>query len=358
MIAVATGQFIWHEVALSFLWMGIGGAGIGILIGIFFMKMHRLLPTDANIDIVLTVVTPFLMYLVAEELHASGVLAVVCGGLLLYNRSHSFLATSSRLGTLNVWSSLVFLLNGIVFMMIGLDLPQIVSGLETDLFTAFGYGVLITVILVITRIVAAYGAVFTTMIMRNFITVADRQNPGWKVPALIGWTGMRGVVSLAAALSIPLTLHDGTPFPHRNLILFITFVVILLTLLVQGLTLPFLITKFKIQDPDFTRSEKEIDNEIRNELAKIGVKRIQDTHFEKLEKFPAIKDQLQIWENRVNSSEVILNFPEYREVYLDIINHQREWLISKNREELLLDEEIVRKHLKMLDLQEEKLGMH
>nr|WP_314545295.1 Na+/H+ antiporter [uncultured Empedobacter sp.] len=358
MIAVATGQFIWHEAALSFLWMCIGGAGIGILIGIFFMKMHRLLPTDANIDIVLTVVTPFLMYLVAEELHASGVLAVVCGGLLLYNRSHSFLATSSRLGTLNVWSSLVFLLNGIVFMMIGLDLPQIVSGLETDLFTAFGYGVLITVILVITRIVAAYGAVFTTMIMRNFITVADRQNPGWKVPALIGWTGMRGVVSLAAALSIPLTLHDGTPFPHRNLILFITFVVILLTLLVQGLTLPFLITKFKIQDPDFTRSEKEIDNEIRNELAKIGVKRIQDTHFEKLEKFPTIKDQLQIWENRVNSSEVILNFPEYREVYLDIINHQREWLISKNREELLLDEEIVRKHLKMLDLQEEKLGMH
>ena len=164
--------------------------------------------------------------------------------------------------------------------------------------------------------------------------------------------------SLAAALSIPLTLHDGTPFPHRNLILFISFVVILLTLVVQGLTLPFLIKKFKIQDPDFTRSEKEIDYEIRNELAKIGVKRIRDNYFEKLEKFPALQDQLQAWENRVNSSEVILNFPEYREIYLDIINQQREWLISKNREEILLDEEIVRKHLKMLDLEEEKLGMH
>ena len=81
-------------------------------------------------------------------------------------------------------------------------------------------------------------------------------------------------------------------------------------------------------------------------------------YFEKLEKFPALQDQLQAWENRVNSSEVILNFPEYREIYLDIINQQREWLISKNREEILLDEEIVRKHLKMLDLQEEKLGMH
>ena len=129
-------------------------------------------------------------------------------------------------------------------------------------------------------------------------------------------------------------------------------------LVIQGLTLPFLIKKFKIQDPDFTRSEKEIDYEIRNELAKIGVKRIRDTHFEKLEKFPALQDQLQTWENLVNSSEVIVNFPEYREIYLDIINQQREWLISKNREEILLDEEIIRKHLKMLDLQEEKLGMH
>ncbi len=180
MIAVATGQFIWQEAAISFVWMCIGGAGIGILIGIVFMKMHRFLPTDANIDIILTLVAPFFMYLSAEEVHASGVLAVVSGGLYLSNRSHSFLATSSRLAGLNVWESLVFLLNGIVFMMIGLDLPQIVSGLETDIYTAIGYGILITLILIISRIVAAYGAVVTTMIMRNFIQLPMSKIPDGK----------------------------------------------------------------------------------------------------------------------------------------------------------------------------------
>ncbi len=168
---------------------------------------------------------------------------------------------------------------------------------------------------------------------------------------------MRGVVSLAAALSIPLTLQDGSPFPHRNLILFITFVVILLTLVVQGLTLPYLIKRFNLQDPDFTRSEKEIDYEIQNDLAKNGVQRIRSHHLEKLKKFPALQDQLNIWENRVNSSEVIIDFPHYREIYLDIIESQRNWLIDKNRQELLLDEEIIRKHLRMLDLKEGKLRM-
>lgn len=189
MIAVATGQFVWQEASLSFLWMCIGGAGIGVLIGIVFMKMHRFLPTDANIDTILSLVAPFFMYLAAEEVHASGVLAVVSGGLYLSNRSHSFLGSSSRLAGVNVWESLVFLLNGIVFMMIGLDLPQIVSGLETDISTAIGYGVLVTLIL----IVAAFGAVITTLVMRNFINVADGNYPGWRSPVLIGWTGMRGV---------------------------------------------------------------------------------------------------------------------------------------------------------------------
>ena len=357
-IAVTTGQFIWQEASLSFLWMCIGGVGIGVLIGIIFMKMHKILPTDANIDIVLSLVAPFMMYLVAEEVHASGVLSVVSGGLYLSNRSHSFLNSSSRIAGLNVWESFVFLLNGIVFMMIGLDLPQIVSGLgNTNISTAIGYGVLVTIILVITRIIAAYGAVITTLVMRNFITVADSSNPGWKGPVLIGWTGMRGVVSLAAALSIPMTLSDGTPFPQRNLILFITFVVILLTLVVQGLTLPFMIKKFNVEDPDFIRPEKEIDYEIRNELAKVAVNRLKSNHAEKISQYPSLQDLLQNMESRINSSEIIINYPEYKRIYTDVLDEQRQWLIDKNREELLLDEEIIRKHLKLIDLQEEKLRL-
>ncbi|CEJ70446.1 Sodium, potassium, lithium and rubidium/H(+) antiporter [Chryseobacterium oranimense G311] len=358
MIAAATGQFVWHEAAGSFVWMCVGGVGIGLLIAYIFLKMHKILPTDSNTDILLTFIAPFSMYLAAEQLHASGILAVVSGGLFLSYRSHDFLSSASRIRTVTVWESLCFLLNGIVFMLIGLDLPEIVSGLgDTDIYTAIGYGVAVTAVLIIVRIFAGYAAVVTTLIMRNFITVADAQSPGWKTPMIIGWTGMRGVVSLAAALSIPLTLDDGTPFPQRNLILFITFLVILLTLLVQGLTLPFLLKKFPPIDRDFVRSEKEIDYDIQNSLAQVAVDKIRKDYAHKIESFPALKDQLEKYEKQLSSSEIIINFTEYRNIYIDILETQRIWLINKNREELLLDEEIIRKHLRLLDLQEERLNM-
>ena len=356
MIAVATGQFVWHEAALSFVWMCIGGVGIGVLIGLIFIQMHKYLPTDTNMDVILSLIAPFIMYLAAEEVHASGVLAVVSGGLFLSVRNQIFLTSSSRLQGLQVWENLSFIMNGLVFMMIGLDLPQIVAGLDVPLSEAILYGVLITLVLVVIRIIAAYSAVITTLIMRNFITVADAQNPGWQGPLMIGWTGMRGVVSLAAALSIPVALQDGTPFPHRNLILFITFVVILLTLVVQGLTLPVLLNKITIEDRDFTRPEKEIDNELHNELAQIAADKIRNAYHHKLLKFPALEEQLQQYERRANSSEIILNFDEFKDIYHDILETQRQWLIAKNREELLLNEDLVKKHLRRLDLEEERIG--
>lgn len=358
MLAAATGQFVWQDAATDFVWMCIGGVGIGIAIAYLFLKMHKILPTDSNTDVLLTFIAPFSMYLAAEEFHASGVLAVVTGGLFLSYRSHDFLSSASRIRTVTVWESFCFLLNGIVFMLIGLDLSEIVAGLgDTDIYTATGYGVAVTLVLVIVRVLAGYGAVITTLIMRNFITVADSESPGWKAPLVIGWTGMRGVVSLAAALSIPHTLDDGSPFPQRNLILYITFVVILLTLLVQGLTLPFLLKKFPPEDRDFVRSEKEIDYEIQNELAQVAIDKIRNDYSHKIESFPALKDQLQFYENRLSSSEIIINYNEYRNIYIDILETQRLWLIAKNREELLLDEEIIRKHLRLLDLQEEKMNM-
>jgi CPA1 family monovalent cation:H+ antiporter len=160
MIAAATGQFVWHEAAGSFVWMCFGGLGIGVAIAYVFMKMHKMLPTDSNIDILLTFIAPFSMYLAAEQLHASGVLAVVTGGLFLSYRSHDFLSSASRIRTVTVWESFCFLLNGIVFMLIGLDLPEIVSGLgDTDISTAIGYGIAVTLVLIIVRILAGYGSV-------------------------------------------------------------------------------------------------------------------------------------------------------------------------------------------------------
>ncbi len=359
MIAVATGQFILADAALSFSWMLIGGVGIGLAVGWVFMKVHKYLPTDANMDIVLTIVTPYVMYIVAEEVHSSGVLAVVSGGLLLSNNVHRFLRSSSRLRGVNVWESLVFVLNGLVFLLIGLDLPEITEGLRVEgvnISSAIGYGVLITLVLIAGRILSAYGAVIATLIARNFIEVADRRNPGYKVPFVLGWTGMRGVVSLAAALSVPVQLADGTAFPQRNFILFITFVVILLTLVIQGLTLPYLIRKMDIfYYDDDSLTEEEADHLVRKELAEHSLKHLHTNYKDVLDDHPAIQKMARTWEDhRIMADDVVMAH-ESREVYLDILNQQREWLLTKNKEDHTFDEDIIKKHLTHIDLEEEKM---
>ncbi|MXN90380.1 Na+/H+ antiporter [Flavobacterium sp. Sd200] len=359
LIAVATGQFVWHEAAASFVWMVVGGAGIGVAIGWLIMKIHKYLPTNANIDIILTLITPYVMYIAAEEVHSSGVLAVVSGGLLLSNKRLWFLSSTVRLKSVNVWESLCFLLNGLVFMLIGLDLPEITAGLGTvSVSTAIGYGLLITLVLVVARMLSTYAAVVITLIARNYITVADTRSPGFKAPVLLGWAGMRGVVSLAAALSIPVQLADGTDFPQRNLILFITFVVILTTLLVQGLTLPWLISKIDMPDPDFVKPEEEVYNAIRVHLARHGLKSLKENYGSKLENETVLQQIALKWESAcdMDENENMAFSEENKAIYLDVLNKQREWLLNKNNS-TEIDEEIIRRHLLYLDLEEERLTL-
>lgn len=358
LIAVATGQFIWHEAALSFTWMLLGGTGIGLLVGFIIMKLHKYLPTDANTDIVLTLLTPYIMYIAAEEVHSSGVLAVVSGGLLLSNKRLAFLGSASRLRGVNVWESLCFILNGLVFMLIGLDLPEITTGLEdTGIPTAIGYGLLITLVLIVARMLSTYAAVVITLIARNYITVADTRSPGFRAPVILGWAGMRGVVSLAAALSIPVHLADDTAFPQRDLILFITFIVILTTLLLQGLTLPWLINKIGMPDPDFVQPEEEVYNNIRKQLAQYALKNLKANYGKELQDQPVLQQIAGKWESACFSNDETVVFTESNKtIYLEMLELQRKWLVDKNRD-VAIDEEIIRRHLLYLDLEEEKLGL-
>ncbi|RYY61316.1 MAG: Na+/H+ antiporter [Chitinophagaceae bacterium] len=356
LIAVATGQFIWSDALMSFGWMLVGGTGIGLLVGWVFMKAHKRLPTDVNMDIVFTIIAPYVMYIAAEEVHASGILAVVGGGLFLSTRRHQFLNSTARLQSVNVWQSLVFVLNGIVFLLIGLELPEITAGLEgVALSTAVFYGLLVTGVLIITRIISAYGAVVVTLIARNFITVADTRNPGAKVPLILGWTGMRGVVSLAAALSIPVKMADGTDFPQRNLILFITFIAILTTLVLQGLTLPLLIRWLGIPENDDYKPEAELDFRIRKGMAQQSIQYLNKNYAENIAQYPVLKELVHRWE-RFNDEESARPMPpEAKKIYLDLLEFQRKYLISKNHDYANVDEDVIRKHLRQVDIEEEKL---
>jgi len=358
LIAVATGQFVWFQATLTFLWMIVGGVGIGLAVGWVFMKGHRLLPTDENMDFVLTLVAPYVMYIAAEELHSSGVLAVVSGGLFQSVKRYSFLRSSSRLRGANVWQSLVFVLNGLVFLLIGLDMPEIVAGLRTEgisFSSAIGYGLLITAVLIVVRFIASFGAVVVTMIVRNFASVAD-PNPGFKAPIILGWTGMRGVVSLAAALSIPMYLGDGMPFPHRNFILFITFVVITTTLLLQGLTLPLVIRKVNFTGFNDHIPDQEADHLLKRGMAQQALDYLNTLDGGKQNHHASLRYFVNKWEEKSTGSDEALDMPAHsKALYVEVLDHQRKWLLNQNAEQRQIDEEVIRKYLRQLDIEEERL---
>ncbi|RYG32483.1 MAG: Na+/H+ antiporter, partial [Chitinophagaceae bacterium] len=259
--AVASGYFSLSQATTDFFLSTILGIGIGISIAAIIYLIHRYLPTTASIDAAFTIISPYLMYLGAEQLQYSGVMAVVSGGLFLSHRSNEIFSDGqSRLQSTNVWATLTVVLNALVFILIGLQLPVIVSGLEGySLREATVCGLLISLLVIIIRLAWIYPATF---IPRWLFTDIRKKEPapGWKSPMIIGWAGMRGIVSLAAALSLPITIAANVSFPGRNLIIFITFIVILVTLVFQGLTLPFLIRYIKINeiDPTVPETQQEV----------------------------------------------------------------------------------------------------
>lgn len=239
--AVLTGSFSLQEATGQFFIV----AGMGVVIGLvgahIMYVIHRFLPTTPAIDAALTVMTPYILFLAAEHFHYSGVMAVVSGGLFISYRSHEvFQNGNTRLNMLGVWTTMIFVMNALVFILIGLSLPEIVAGLGAySISDGIIYGLVISAIVIALRFLWVYPNLHFP---RWFLPKERKEpSPGWKLPMVMSWAGMRGVVSLATALSIPMMMNDGTVFPYRNLIVFVTFIVIFVTLVFQGLTLPFLI---------------------------------------------------------------------------------------------------------------------
>ena len=359
LLAIGTGQFIWHEAALSFVWMIIGGAGIGLIAAWLFVQAHKRLPTEPSSDIALTLIEPYFMYWIAEQLHCSGVLAVVCGGLYLSAKRLVFLNSASRIRGFSFWESFIFILNGIVFLIIGLELPEIVDGLHQEgisLNTAIGYGVLVTAVLILSRIISSYTAMISTMIFRPSVAPGRRSlRNRLLLPLMLGWTGMRGVVSLAAALAIPITLSDGTPFPHRNLILFITFVAILLTLLVQGLTLPYLIKRWRLFDHFINEeSERETRNEMKRGLKQHVYEFLKKKQETELKDHAGMELFMRHWEEKSKAADDSWMNAKTKTIFIEMLEVQREYLTEFNKNPKI-NEDIIRQQLYQIDLEEERV---
>lgn len=362
-VAVITGQFHFREASISFLLVVLMGTGIGIVVGMIFYAIHRWLPVTSSVEIVLTFVTPYCMYYAAEYFHFSGVLAVVSGGLYLSNKRQDMLSYLSRIQGINVWDNIVFVLNGLIFLLIGLQLPTIVNQLGLlSLATATWYALVISIVLIITRLLCALGASLFTRLASHFITVAD-PNPGWRSPLILGWAGMRGVVSLAAALSIPLMISDGEAFPYRNLILYITFVVILVTLVAQGLTLPWLIRKLDVKDKQNAIPPARQEAILQKKLAHASLSVLEEKYAHKLIDNQHLKNLSEKLNIELNFLKEHLEHPDppsanalsySQEIYLELLDAQRKILIDINHK-AEFDEELIRKYLTLVDIEEFKI---
>ncbi len=367
--AILTGSFSMQEATGQFFLV----AGMGVVIGLIgahvMYVIHRFLPTTSAIDGALTVMTPYILFLAAEAFHFSGVMAVVTGGLFISFRSHEIFRTAeTRVNMQGVWTTMIFAMNALVFILIGLSLPEIVAGLgDYSILQGIKYGLFVSAIVIALRFLWVYPAAF----IPRWLSAKIRNNepsPGWRGPLIISWAGMRGVVSLATALSIPIMLTDTVTFPLRNLIIFISFVVIFVTLVFQGLTLPLIIKWIKLKEIDEVGSHDEQQAGIQlrlNQAAMLHLEKNYASEFAKNDLIELLRSDI---ENDISSIKQRLNSFDcnesekhkvntYRKVLTDVYAIQRKELYVLRKQNAFNDSEI-RKAEMLLNLNEISVGLN
>jgi monovalent cation/hydrogen antiporter len=271
--AIVTGTFSLSDAALEFVVSAVGGIGIGLVVGWLVSRVRRRLD-DPPVEIALSLLTAYLAYLPAEAIGVSGVLAAVTVGIFLgWLAPQLVTSPSTRLQSQAVWEILVFVVNAFLFALLGLQFQDLVTGLDGySASTLIGYGAIVGAAVVGMRILWVFPLTYLPRFLFRRIRERDPYPP-WQYPVLVSWMGMRGAVSLAAALAIPLQTDAGTAFPARNLIIFLTFCVILVTLVFQGLTLPALIRKLGAPSDEGAELEEV---KARKHAAKAAIARIDD----------------------------------------------------------------------------------
>ena len=264
-VAVAAalgGSFSLVDASVEFLGAATGGIAIGLVVGFLVGEIRRRIE-DTPTELTISLLTAYAAFIPAEELGLSGVLAAVTCGVYLGWRAPEIASPQTRLEGFALWSILVFLLNAVLFILIGLQLPVVVDGLEgRGAVEVIGYAALVCATVI--------GVRFAWLMTMPYVVRALDRRPqqrtrrvGARERVVVGWAGLRGAVSLAAALALPLETDAGAPFPERDLILFVTFALILVTIVGQGLTLPMLIRRLGVE-ADAAEEEAE---EVRARLA-------------------------------------------------------------------------------------------
>jgi monovalent cation/hydrogen antiporter len=315
----------------------IGGIGeliylpaVGILMGLLVGKLVHVTGRkldDAPIEVTMTLVSPYVAYLSAEAIHGSGVLAAVAAGLYLGQKGSSLFSSVSRIESKSFWNTFTFVLNSLVFLMIGLQLPYILAesrSIPTRILIIDAAEFVVGVILL--RLVWVYPGAYVAYLIRRHLQNQPEEPLGSGSVFVIGWTGMRGVIALAAAIALPQSIGNGSPFPQRNVIIFLTFCVIFVTLVVQGLSLPAIIRSLGLSQKP-TRNPEE--RQARRKMARAALDQLNAMK-EKLSGFPEVyADVRRYYERRLafaqeeDGDNSDPNGKEYQRVYHSVANALR-----------------------------------
>ena len=242
--AVGGVSFVFWKAGLQFTTLIVGGLAVGMVIGKVLGLILQRIPRNKLVAISFTMLMPFVTYSLAEEIHVSGVIAVVTLGLVVSQYANRLFPDGTKAQSRAIWEMIVFILNGLVFVLIGLEFPYVLENIDRQqLIPLIGYSFLICIVALVIRMARVF--LQKINIDRAFQKTQSSKfedaQLDWKSSLIISWSGMRGIVSLAIALALPVTLTDGTAFPQRDTIIFIAVVTVLITLVGQGLSLPMLV---------------------------------------------------------------------------------------------------------------------
>ncbi|MGB9995228.1 Na+/H+ antiporter [Streptomyces pseudogriseolus] len=359
-VAASVGEGVsWAGGVGEFLLAAVGGVAVGLVLmaPLHWLRTHV---KETLLQNTLSLLIPFVAYGVAEQVHASGVIAVVVVALYLGHRAWE-VDFATRLQESAVWGMVAFVLESAVFALIGLQLPFVMRGLgDHEGSSSAWYAVVVFVAVVVVRFLWVYPAVWLPYLVSARIRARERR-PGWKAPFVISWAGMRGVVSLAIAFSIPVTA-EGENFPHRYLLLFLTFTTVIGTLVVQGLTLPPLIRMLRLPGRD-AQAETLAEANAQAQASRVAEERLDALLADERNALPApLADRLRsvlerrrnaVWERlgQVNPVTGESVDDTYRRLSREMIGAEREVFV-KLRDGRYLDDEMLRTLLRRLDLEE------
>ena len=301
--AIATGVFSWTDAAVQVVVLSGGGLVLGLAvawaIGELRLRMARYCVDDPTIQTIFSLLTPFAAYLAAESLAVSGILSVVAAGLYAGVHDTRHLDTPTRQHSFEVWTMVLFAFNGLVFVLLGIQLRAVLVRLEGESWLQLvGYAIALVVTLIVVRLAWVYpGAYLPWYLSKKVRASEDPLKPG--TVFLVGWAGIRGSVTMAAALSIPFALDNGAPFPGRDLVIFLAAATIVLTLVLNAITLPLFIRLFHIRG-DGNAEREERAARIATAQAAIDVLQREVSKLRHPKEVAQAQRLLELYESRLN----------------------------------------------------------